>query len=155
MAQNAYDRVVYLGATMNRRMKRAVRWVEAESGVPVQISQGAYRGSSAAAASGSTHDRGASLDIRTSILTEKQRKRLVKTLKRGGWAAWYRGPGSGFSPHIHAVLIGDKEASTSAKWQMGQFDQGRSGLTSAGPDPTFRPSPPVKFSFKKRRPVPR
>lgn len=156
MTLSAYDRVTYLGATMNRRMKRAVQWVEEDSGVPVQIAQGAYRGSAAASASGSTHDAGGSLDFRTVILSEKQRKALLRSLKRAGWAAWNRDARDGMDPHIHAVLIGDKQAANSARWQMGEFDAGRSGLTSGRADRNpWRPRERVRFSFKRRKPVPR
>lgn len=154
MAVNAYDKVTFKGVTVDRKTKRALEWAEEESGVEIQISQGSYN-PGGVAASGTTHAGGGAVDIRTSILTERQRKRLTKTLKKAGFAVWYRGPGSGFSPHLHAIQIGNKKASSSAKWQVGEFDARRSGLTSGGYDKTFRPDPPVKFNFKKKKPVPR
>ena len=155
MTVSAYDRVPFRGVTVNRRMKRALEWAERQDGVPtLQLSQGAYSGS--VAASGSTHDGGGSVDIRTSVMSEAQRRKVMKALKRAGWAAWYRDERDGFSPHIHAVLIGDKQASNSARWQMGEFDAGRNGLTSQRADRNpWRPKERVRFSFRQKRPVPR
>lgn len=150
----AYDKVIYKGVTVDRKTKRALEWVEENSGIEIQLSQGSYN-PGGVTASGTTHAGGGAVDIRTSILTERQRKRLVRFLKLAGFAAWYRGPGSGFSPHIHAIQIGNTRASSSAKWQVDEFDAHRSGLSTGGYDKTFRPDPPVKFNFKKRKPVPR
>lgn len=156
MAVFAYDRVPFRGVTVNRRMKRAIEWAEQQDGVPtLQLSQGAYN-PGGVAASGTTHAGGGAVDIRTSVMSERQVKATMKALKRGGWAAWHRTAADGFADHIHAVLIGDKDASNSARWQMGEYDAGRSGLSSGGPDRNpWRPDPPVRFNFVKRKPVPR
>lgn len=154
MGVHAYDKVIYKGVTVDRKTKRALEWVEENSGVEIQLSQGSYN-PGGVSASGTTHNGGGAVDIRTSILTERQRKRLVRFLKLAGFAAWYRGPGSGFAPHIHAIQVGNTKASASAKWQVNEFDAHRSGLSTGGYDRTFRPDPPVKFNFKKRKPVPR
>ena len=156
MAVSAYDRVTHKGVTMSRIMKRALTWVEAQPGVPVlQCSQGAYN-PGGVAASGSTHSAGGSLDIRTSVMSEQQRKATLKALKRGGWAAWYRDERDGFSPHLHCVLF-CKDRSSSARWQGDEFDAGRNGLTSQRADrnPWRNPGGPVRFSFRRRKPVPR
>ena len=156
MAVCAYDRITWRGVTVNRRMKRAIEWVEDQPDVPtLQLSQGAYN-PGGVAASGTTHAAGGAVDIRTSVMTDRQVKATMKALKRAGWAAWLRGPADGFSPHIHAVLIGDKERSASARWQCDEFDAGRSGLSTGGPDrKPWRPKRPVRFSFRQRKPVPR
>lgn len=150
----AYDKVTWRGVTLNRRTAAALEWAEKDSGVPIQVSQGSYN-AGGVAASGSTHDGGGAADVRTSILSETQRKRLLKSLKKAGACAWYRGPGSGFSPHIHLIMWGDKQASNSARWQCSEYDAGRSGLSRGGADNTWRADPPVKFNYKRRKPVPR
>lgn len=147
-----YGRRTWRGVVLNNRTIDMLEWAERKSGVTVTPSQGSYTGG-AVAASGSTHNGGGAVDIRSSILSPSSRKRLVKALKDAGFAAWYRGPKSGFSPHIHAIALRDKQASTSAKWQMQEYLAGRSGLTSSGRDTTYRPDPQVRWSWKRQKPV--
>lgn len=154
MTVSAYDRVTWRGVTVNRRMKRALEWAEECSGITIAPSQGAYN-PGGVTASGTTHAGGGSIDIRVAHLSDRQRKRLVHALKDAGWAIWYRKPTASWGPHLHGVLIGDKEASNSARWQMGEYDAHRTGLSQGGHDGTYRPDPPVRFNFKKKKPVPR
>ena len=155
MTVAATDRVSWRGVTLDRRTKRALEWAEHRSGVTISPSQGSW--STSVGASGSTHAGSSAVDIRVSQLTDRDRKRLVHALKDAGFAAWYRRPSTAWGPHVHAVLVGNAVhgASASARWQMFEFDARRSGLTSQGADRTYRPSPPVRFNFAKRKPVPR
>lgn len=148
----ATDKVRYQGHTVSRRIRDMLRWVEDRAGVPVLIAQGSYRGSSAATASGSTHDREA-IDLRVGHLTSGQRVKLVRALKDAGFAAWYRRPMPGvWGPHIHALPIGG-DLSTSARNQVRSYDAGRDGLRGNRLDNTYRPEPRVRWSFDKQRPV--
>lgn len=148
------DRVRMQGHTVSRRIRDMLRWASTSSGVPVLIAQGAYRGSNAATASGSTHDREA-VDLRVGHLTTGQRVKLVRALKDAGFAAWYRPTLPGvWGPHIHALPIGG-DLSTSARNQVRAFDAGRDGLTGNRIDRTYRPIPRVKWNPDKGKPVSR
>lgn len=153
MGVHAYDHVMFRGVLVNRRTKRMVEWVEADCGITVLISQGSYRPPSSY--SGSTHTGGGSIDVRCSHLTDRQRRRLVHSLKDCGFAAWFRRANGVWGPHIHCVALDDKEASYSARWQMGEYLAGRSGLVSGGADSTYRPKPQTRFAFRLNKPVPR
>ena len=153
MAVSAMDRVSWRGVTLDRRTKRALEWAEQRAGVTLAPSQGSW--STSVDASGSTHAGSGAVDLRVAFYSDRQRKRVVHALKDAGFAAWYRRPSSAWGPHIHAILIGSQQASASARWQMGEYDARRSGLTSGGADRTYRPDVPVRFNFVKRKPVPR
>ena len=148
----ATDRVTMQGHTVSRRIRDMLRWVEAQTGLTILIAQGSYRGTNAAAASGSTHDREA-IDLRVGHLTTAQRVKLVRGLKDAGFAAWYRAALPGvWGPHIHALPIGG-DLSSSAKGQVRAYDAGRDGLTGNRIDRTYRPDPRVKWDFDRKRPV--
>ncbi|MBS1151790.1 MAG: peptidoglycan-binding protein [Myxococcaceae bacterium] len=104
-------------------------------GTPMQLqfSQGSF--SSSVAASGSTHDGGGALDIRTRGQSSATVDKMVKALRSVGFAAWSRGRGhDNFAPHIHAIAIGDRRMSSGARWQVGEYFRGHSGLTAQGAD---------------------
>ena len=146
------DRVRYQGHIVSRRIREMLRWAEDKSGVTVSIAQGSYRGSSAATASGSTHDREA-VDLRVRHLSTGQRVKLVRALKDAGFAAWYRRELPGvWGPHIHALPIGG-DLSSSARNQVRSFDAGRDGLRGNRIDRTYRPDPRVKWNSDKGKPV--
>jgi len=78
---------------------------------PITVVQGSYCAGSCAGASGSSHDKGATLDIRTSDRGGKTKiMLLLKILREVGFAAWYRDGGDNPSfagnEHIHAVALG-------------------------------------------------
>jgi len=129
------DRVSWRGVTLDRRTKRALEWAEQRAGVTLSPSQGSW--STSVGASGTTHAGSGAVDLRVVGYTDRQRKRVVHALKDAGFAVWYRRPSSAWGPHLHAILIGSQ------------------GLTSGGADRTYRPKPPVRFDFDRRRPVPR
>ena len=78
---------------------------------PVTVIQGSYCAGSCAGASGSSHDKGATLDIRTKDRGGHDKiMKLLKVLREVGFAAWYRdggdNPSFGGNEHIHAVALG-------------------------------------------------
>ena len=143
-------RVRYGGATMNVRTRDMVQHAEKPAGFKFIITQGSY--TSAAAASGTTHDKGGVLDFRAWHLTDANRVKMVRALKDSGFAAWYRTPAQGFDPHVHAVAFGDPELSPSAKRQTESFDRGRNGLNGDALDNTYRPEPKVGWNYKAGKP---
>ena len=136
----------YTTVTLDERTIAALGAAEEILGFPICIGQGSYTGG-AVAASGTTHDKGSTVDARVRHLTTSERVSTVKALKKAGFAAWYRDARTGFPPHIHAVLIDAPEASTSAKWQVREYLAGRNGLSNASADNMFRPDPQVRFHY--------
>lgn len=137
--QRDYSRVWFRGATVNRYTAELMLRAEAHSkamGGPNVLSlyQGSY--STSVAASGGTHDGGGAIDVRLTGMTSAEVRKAVKALRVAGFAAWYRGPPS-FVPHIHAIAIGDGDASPAAKAQVGDYRRGRDGLAYSRPDPDY------------------
>lgn len=159
MASDAQDIIRWRGVTTDKRTAALVEYAEQLAGVKVQISQGSYKaqgGGNRVSASGSTHDAGGVLDIRTVNLTEAQRKKIIRALKDSGAACWYRDARDGMSPHVHMIDVGNRRLPASARRQVASYDQGRNGLTNNAKDRgTYRADPPVKFNYPKRKPVPR
>lgn len=136
-----YSRVSYAGKTVNYRTKlmldtaaniygRSNGWV---------LTQGSYnRG---VGASAGTHDGGGVVDISVRGMTSAERRLAVQALRKAGFFAWLRTPEQGFSYHIHAVAIGDRELSPAARGQHTQGFQDRNGLAGRGPDPDADPYP--------------
>lgn len=107
------------------------------------ITQGSYNTS--VSQSGGTHDGGGAFD-----LTPFNADQRVHALRAVGFAAWHRLPSEGDWPeHIHAELIGNRKASTSAKAQWASYLAGRNGLVSNLVDRTWHPDPPVTFGLKQ------
>jgi hypothetical protein len=158
VAEGPYTRVYWRGVRVNARTRDAIlyaekKWRKKYPTKTIELTQGSY--STSVPASGSTHSGGGVVDIRTRNLSTDCRIALVRALKDAGAAAWYRDEAEGFSPHIHACFHADKEMSTSAKGQCVSWDNGRNGLRNNAPDPTYRPDPPVRFSYAQGKPVPR
>lgn len=135
-----YLRTTYGGRRVNQRTKdmltdahRRLKW----SGFV--LTQGSYN--KGVGASAGTHDGGGVVDISVSGWTAEQRRRAVYSLRQSGFFAWLRTPAQGFSYHIHAVAIGDREMSSAAKSQVVQGFQDRNGLAGRGPDPDPDPYP--------------
>ena len=74
------------------------------------------------------HDGGGAVDLRVGGLSRATQLKFVKALRMAGFAAWSRGHNDGFAPHIHAVAIGDREASAPAKSQVREYFHGGDGL---------------------------
>lgn len=153
MALLPTSKVQWRGVWVSDRTRKALLWAENESGLSILPSQGSW--STSVAASGNTHTGSGVVDLRVGHLSNTQRKRLNRVLRRAGFASWLRGPADGMPPHIHAVLLSDNRASAAALWQAGQYDKGKSGLSSGKVDnDPYRPDP-VRFSWLKNKPVPR
>ncbi|MGE0711989.1 MAG: SH3 domain-containing protein [Planctomycetota bacterium] len=135
-----YRRLVWRGVRVNRRTVELVLRAErimadlGHRGFRFAFSQGSY--STSVAASGGTHAGGGALDIRTVGQSRRTVDDMVRALRRAGFAAWSRGRGyDSFAPHIHAIAIGDREASSSARSQVGSYARGRNGLVNQALDP--------------------
>lgn len=146
-----YDRIAWRGVTLDRRTAAQLEWAEKRAGIDVLPSQGSFR--PATSYSGSTHTGSGAVDIRVVHLTDRQRRRLVHALKDAGMAAWYRPPSAAWGAHVHALSIGSREMSPSARWQVAQYLAGRSGLVSNGYDRTYRPKPQTRWAWRKGKPV--
>lgn len=130
-----YDRVQFHGKPTDRRTAIMARLVEKRVGVTFICWQGSYSDGSLSAG---THSGGGALDLNVPA----DPAMLVRVLRKQGFAAWYRGPGSGFDPHIHAIDIGNKRLSPGAVSQVAKYRAGGDGLAGTNPDPQpFRPPP--------------
>ncbi len=128
-----YHRGVFRGARINVRTKVLLQRAELyKGGARFKLTQGSYN--KGVAASAGTHDGGGALDVSVRGKSQAEINRMVKALRRAGFAAWQRTPADGFSPHIHAIAIGDREAAPLAKRQVQSYFAGRSGLRGNGPD---------------------
>lgn len=112
---------------------------------PVVV-QGAFmvRNGGGAADSGGFHDGGGCLDLRTWDRTSDQIGQMVRVLRIGGAAAWYRTPSnSGMDEHIHIVLGSDFHLTANAALQWRNYLAGDAGLDGPARDPHWRPDPIV------------
>ena len=150
--------VTWRGSRFTARTRDMLAWADKQltsKGDPgMQIAQGGWKGSSAAAASGDTHAKDA-IDLRVRHLSTAQRVRLVRALKSAGFAAWYRREIPGlWGPHIHAIPIGGVISPAAASQVRAYLaDPPRDGLRGNRIDRTYRPN--VRWSYPKGRPVPR
>lgn len=133
-----YTRIAHSpdGVTINRRtqvmLDRAVAALTAYAWSPY-LTQGSYNPGGVAGSAG-THDGGGVVDVRISTMTTNGADLCVQALRRVGFAAWRRTEAEGFSPHIHAVAIGDAQMSPSAADQVQDYFNGRNGLASNAAD---------------------
>jgi hypothetical protein len=74
------------------------------------------------------------VDIDVDDWSAATRSRVVVALRKAGFAAWLRTPAQGFSYHIHACAIGDREMASGAKNQVQAYFNGRNGLADNGSD---------------------
>jgi len=112
-----------------------LRVAEAALGFKFTIVQGAYRGSSGAAASAGTHDAAGVVDLRSwNLPTSISPQKAVLELRKAGLIAWYRTKAQGFDPHFHTLDYGCPGMSPSAQRQVTSWLNGRNGLASNGPD---------------------
>lgn len=128
-----YTKVTFHGETTDHRTAVAARRVEKELGVTFVCYQGSYSDGSLSAG---THAGGGALDLNVPGDPTK----VTRHLRRAGFAAWYRGPDSGFDTHIHAIDIGNDRLSPEAQSQVTKYRAGGDGLAGTNPDPQpFRP----------------
>lgn len=155
-----YRRVSFRGATMNKRteemLKRAefiMRHEHGHKGFKFEVTQGSYNAS--VGASAGTHDGGGALDIRTRDFSKGKVDDMVKAMRQAGFAAWSRGRGfDTFSPHIHAIALGDRQlsgrgASFGAFDQIPDYARGQNGLSNHARDPDRHLGRPVPQWAKK------
>lgn len=124
------------------------RWFEGvtrELGWKPTIVQGAWmaRNGGGVSASDGFHDAGGCLDLRTWDRSPEQIQQMIRVLRIGGAAAWYRTPAQGFDEHIHLVLGSDYGLNYNAQTQWRNYLAGDAGLSGSAPDYHWRPDPMV------------
>lgn len=130
-------RTTYGGRTVNRRTAALLKLAAGYAGVSINLTQGSYNAGGVAASAG-THDGGGVVDISVNSWSAATRTKVVVALRKAGFAAWLRTPAQGFSYHIHACAIGDREMSSGAKNQVRAYFNGRNGLANNGADDAER-----------------
>jgi hypothetical protein len=149
-----YSRVWVSGAQLNARtlamLDHAQALYSAQGGVidfRLAITQGSYTGGALAASFG-THNGGGAVDLSVRSRVDwsvmvSEIEPMIRALRISGFAAWLRDTGELYpdSPaHIHAIAVGDRELSQSARAQIdGTFGylRGFDGL----PQPNGIPQP--------------
>jgi peptidoglycan hydrolase-like protein with peptidoglycan-binding domain len=128
--------VSYSGVTLNLRTKRMIAAAGrlVAKGCHLDLTQGSYNPGGVGASAG-THDGGGAADINVAALCGKPRVKVVKSLRRVGFAAWYRPTIPGvWNQHIHAIAINDPDLASGAQHQVGDYYQGKDGLAGGNPD---------------------
>jgi hypothetical protein len=131
------DRRVWSGVTLNVRtirMLRAAGWL-VRRGCVLDATKGSYTGPDSS--SQATHAGGGAVDLSVRRRCGRSVKRVVRSLRRVGFAAWYRNwPGN---RHIHAVAMSDPDIANEiafpgwfdAREQIVAFAQRKNGLNGA------------------------
>lgn len=138
---------------VDARTRSALQWVERKSGIKIIILQGSYQAKfgGGASVSAGTHDKGGVVDVQTIHLRRLQRIKLIRWMKRAGFAVWYRNwPGN---KHAHAVLRGHKNLHPEAAAQVTAYDSRRDGLVGNLLDRTWRPRKRRRWSHRQNRPI--
>jgi hypothetical protein len=139
-----YDRTTYDGNTVDWLTRAALEATAKRLGYDLTITQGSYNAGGVTASAG-THDGGGVVDLADWHWEEK-----VRELRRTGFAAWYRPAIAGLWPaHIHAVLQGNAKLAPAAKAQVAEYQAGRDGLASRGPDNGPRDFVDHRFSWRR------
>lgn len=134
MSDDRYELTTHGGKVVDKYTDWNLREAEKKLGYDLTIVQGSYH--KGVGASAGTHDGGGAVDL---LPWDWQNK--VRVLRELGFAAWHRPAIRGvWSEHIHAVLIGNAKASSSAKAQVLAYKNGRDGLRSNRPDYFWRPT---------------
>lgn len=154
-----YTKVTWRGVTLDNRTKSALVWAEKrylakapKKRKPFRFAQGSYSNGSL---SGSTHMGGGAVDIMFAEVNKKQRRAILKWMRRAGFAAWRReGAVWGTNnDHLHSILLGHKTASSAAKDQMVSYQNHRDGLAGNRYDSSPRPKRPRRWSHRQNKPV--
>lgn len=150
------------GRVTDARTAAMLKEAQRLSKATFQYAQGSYTGF--VGASGSTHDKGGAVDIRTIPLGTRAKKlEVLKALRRVGFAAWIRPYVAGlWGEHIHAVAIqpGGKNSlgvlSSGAHRQVLSYYAGRDGLAGNRVDPyaSLNISPRTWEKYKEWRDKP-
>lgn len=155
-----YKRRTWRGKPFDNRTVSALQWAERhyidvapKKRKPWVIYQGSYS-TGASQNSKGTHDGGGAVDISTEGMNDKQKRAVVKWLRKGGWAAWLRPYIKDVWPeHIHAELLWHKTASEGAKQQWDAYLNHRDGLSGNRPDNSWRPKVQWRWSHRQNRRV--
>jgi peptidoglycan hydrolase-like protein with peptidoglycan-binding domain len=131
-SRRAWSGVTLDGRTI-RMLKAAGRLVR--RGCVLDVTKGSYTGPDSS--SQATHAGGGAIDLSVRTLCGRSIKRVVRSLRRVGFAAWYRN-WSG-NQHIHAIAISDPDMATEtafpgwfdAREQIVGWAQGKDGLNGA------------------------
>ncbi|MFH1811811.1 MAG: peptidoglycan-binding protein [Pseudomonadota bacterium] len=154
--KNDYKVQTWRGVKVNGRTREMIQRAEfimrhkyGHKNFTFAITQGSYNKGGVAASAG-THDGGGAVDIRTRDSSKSTVDHMVKAMREAGFAAWSRGRGhDSFSPHIHAIAIGDREAAWLAKSQVKNYAAGRNGLSNNALDPDRSLGRPVPAWARK------
>jgi hypothetical protein len=138
------DIVIVNGQALAKRVHAAVLDAAAEVGITAIIVQGSYN-PGGVAASGGTHAKGGSVDIKVTNIPRDQQVPFVIALRKRGLCAWLRDPDHGWpakagGPHIHAIDRYEPDLSADARWQVQEYDAHRLGLSAGGRDPIPHPT---------------
>ena len=132
------DRRVWSGVTLNRRTVRMLKAAGRRVGgrrCVLDATKGSYTGPDGS--SQATHAGGGAVDLSVRTRCGRSVKRVVRSLRRVGFAAWYRNwPGN---QHIHAVAISDPDMANEiafpgwfdAREQIVGWAQRKDGLNGA------------------------
>ena len=156
-ASKPYAKRSWRGRTFDNRTISAIKWAERnyievapKMRRPWVVTQGSYNPGGVTASAG-THDGGGVLDLSIAGMSRKQIRAAVKWMRKAGFAAWFRDwPGN---QHIHAVLLGHRNASPGARQQMAAYLNGRDGLAGNLVDNSWRPKRYRRWSHRRNMPV--
>lgn len=148
-----YDKRWWRGVLLNNGTISALERVERRTGLHLNPTQGSYNGGAGrVGASGGTHDGGGAVDLSVKGYTNSEKRLLNVEMRRAGFAGWHRDYIPGLWPeHYHAELIGDRDASDSARAQWAAYAAHRNGLRDNGWDSSWRPRIPRRWSHRLNR----
>ena len=137
-----YEIISWRGVRLDRYTVSTLERAEAISGIRISPTQGSYNRGGVSQSAG-THDGGGAVDIVVVHLSRDQMNRLNRALREVGFASWIREKIPGlWNIHIHAILVGNTQASLGALNQVTAYRNGRNGLANNGLDDFgWRPSP--------------
>jgi hypothetical protein len=138
-----YERITFRGKTVNRRTAAMLSVMEQRLGYELTLVQGSYNAGGVAASAG-THDGGGAVDLAPFDWRNK-----CHVGREVGFDIWHRLPSQGpWSEHNHGIAAGDREASSGAKVQETEYNEGLDGLADHAHDPfPFHPSRPPVFDY--------
>src|SRR5699024_4966479 len=139
MAKKKYARSWWRGIQVDNYMILGLETAEKKAGFRFRYTQGGYNAGGVTASAG-THDGGGAVDIDVRGMSRATINKIVNSLRKSGWAAWYRPYIANlWIAHIHAIQLGNARASSGAKHQIREYKAGRNGLANYGPDTHWRP----------------
>lgn len=126
-------RTIWRGKRLDKRTVAMLIEAEKLAKLTFVLSQGSYN--TGVVASAGTHDGGGAVDINIQSMTSAERRTVVLSLRRVGFAAWLRNPNQGNWPyHVHGIAIGDQDLSRGAAFQVAEYRRKRNGLANRGAD---------------------